>query len=199
MLKLYYSGGNGRADSTSYAAKSLGQYVSATEITDGLNNLFADLASLTLQNKKTEYRAIVLTNESEDEVLTNLSAWLIDETGANSDALDDSLCEFQIGWVDLAAENECALPKFPYSIANIYQSPLKVTFYSAYNQENALDMPNLEPGMSLGLWIKRIIKDSALIPPSDEVLCEITDGSVSLPTTESVQLIFDWTESDASV
>lgn len=199
MLKLYYSGGKGTSDSTSYPAKSLGQYVSATEVPDGLNNLFADISAMTLQNKKTEYRAIVLTNESEDEILTNLSVWVEDPDSGDSDEFNNSLCEFQLAWVDLSVVNECALPKFPYSSTDIYKSPLGATFYPVTGQENALDLPNLEPGLSIGLWVKRIIKDSALVELSDDVLCEITDGTIILPTTESQQMIFDWTESDVSI
>jgi hypothetical protein len=199
MLKLYYSGGSGKSDSISYAAKSFGQFMSASELFDGLNNLFPDLSALTIQNRKTEYRAIVLVNESEDEVLSNLSVWFLDPDSADSDETNDSLCEIQLGWVDLSIQNNCAIPYFPYSITDGYKAPLGVTFYPALGEENALDLPNIEPGMALGLWIKRIVKESALTAPSDDLLCEISEGTVVLPTTESLQLVFDWEELQASV
>lgn len=199
MLKLYYSGGSGKSDSVSYAAKSFGQFMSVSELFDGLNNLFPDLSALTVQNRKTEYRAIVLVNDSEDEVLSNLSVWINDPDSADSDETNDSLCEIQLGWVDLSIVNNCAMPKFPHSITDGYKAPLNVTFHSVLGEENALDLPNIEPGMALGLWIKRIIKQSALTAPSDDLLCEISEGTVTLPTLESQELMFDWQELQASV
>ena len=68
-----------------------------------------------------------------------------------------------------------------------------VTFVSADSDVNFLSLPDMAAGTMLGLWIRRKISAAAQLPRSTEDLVAILDGTLILPTTEQVELKFDWT------
>jgi len=191
MLRIFYSGAKTAQGPQLNPNQSLGGFVSSTELVNGLNNLFGTLSRLTLQTNKPQVRAIVLTNTG-TTTISSFKAFFTDTTGQNSDEFDDSYCEFELQYVNLILDS-CGSPIFPYSVTNDYQSPLGVTFIAnCYNLTNALQLPDLEPDMSIGLWIKRKIKSTALEPLSDETLKAISEGSLILPIEENIDLTFDW-------
>lgn len=188
-LRLYLSGAPA-LDGNSSPSQSLGKYPSQIEIQNAvLNNLFPDISRFSVQQNKPEVRAIVIHNDGATE-LTNLRAFFTYPQDDNSEDSNDA--EYLIQYVDLEADS-CGDPAFPYSVSNPNASPYNVDFEeNAIGDENALQLPNLPADGMLGIWIKRVLKTSALSPLSNEDLCAITEGTLVLDTLEEIELTFSW-------
>ena len=191
-LKLYLSGAGSAGGSNSDVSKSLGQYPSTVGVeNDLLGNLFGTLSKYTIQKGRAECAAIVLSNE-DTFTYTNLKTWIrySDDSDSEDGVVDD--CEFELGYASLILDS-CGDPVFKYSITNPNSSPMGVTFVSADSDVNFLSLPDMAAGTMLGLWIRRKISTAAQLPRSTEDLVAILDGTLILPTTEQVELKFDYT------
>lgn len=190
-LKLYLSGA-ATFEGQSEPVRSLGQYPSSTEIQNAsLNNLFGDISRYSVGLNKNEVRAIVLKNEGAT-TLAGLKVWF-DYPNEESDSQDfTNDAEFDIQYIALTTDS-CGDTVFPYSVTNPYSIPYNISFQSGkVFEENALLLPDLEPGMMLGIWIKRKLKASLQSPLSADELVDILDGAVVLDTQEDIEMVFGW-------
>ena len=188
-MKLFLSGAV-TFEGPSDPSKSLGGYPSSTEVQNGMiGNLFPNISLYTVQLNRSEVRAIAIHNNGLT-ILTNIRTWLTYPYDENSE--DNNLAEFELGWVDLESDG-CGGVRFPSSVNNPNALPYSVTFHAnAVGEENALDLPNIEPDAYLGLWLKRVLKSETQVPATAEELEEILDGTVVPETLEDITLSFSW-------
>ncbi len=188
-MKLFLSGAK-TFEGASEPSKSLGGYPSSTEVQNGqIGNLFPNISLYTIQLNRAEVRAIVLHNE-EEATLAGLKVWLVYPYDENSE--DDNIAEFELGYAVLESDG-CGGLRFPSSVTSPNALPYNVTFHAnAVGEENALDLPDLESDLYLGLWLKRVLKDETQTPATDEELEAILDGDVVPETLEDITLQFVW-------
>lgn len=190
-MKIFYTGATAFDKEQKDSSLSIGGLISSTEVPNGLlNNLFGGLSKFTVQQNKAEFRGIVIKNDGEI-VLTGLKAFFTYPQTDDSPATDSNDCEFLIGYAEILVSDcgDLSIEK----LSSIYSTPYTVTMEAnAVGEENALDLPDLDPGTYIGLFIKRVIKSSAQEPLSDDDLEDILDEELVLETTEDIGLTFVW-------
>lgn len=190
-MKLYYTGAKTYLAEQKDPGSSIGGLISYTEVPNGvLANLFGALSRFTIQQNKSEFRAIVIKND-DVATLTGLKAYFIYPQTDDSPAEDDNDCEFLIGYADILTDNcgDLSIEK----LSTIYATPYTVTMEAgAEGEANALNLPDLDPGSYLGIFLKRIIKPATLLPLSDEDLEAILDGTLVPSQQEDIGLVFVW-------
>lgn len=194
-MKLFYTGAVKFNDPQLDALKSLGGYISDSEIPNAsLNNLFGDISKFGIWNRQqTEYRAIALYNDS-GIAATNLKAIFQYPTDDESDSDADNselIASFEIG-SESAMTDECGDISSTHQIKVPTSQPYGVTFYMADGLENALNMPDLANGQYIIIWLKRTIKSSAKNTLSDDDYLAILNNTLTLPTLEEVALRIIW-------
>lgn len=187
MLKLYYTGAIKFDKPQMDAIKSLGGYISASEIPNGLlGNMFGDLSRLTIQQGKAEIRLIAIKNTA-GVTKTVVKCWFT-YPGGGTPTND---CEYEVGFVaptadacgDLVTEKLTNPFATPYTIAMVANK---------IDEASALALPNLAANEYLIIAIRRKIKPSAQLPLSNTQLQQIQAGTLVLPTIEDIQLTFAW-------
>ncbi len=190
-MKLYYTGAVKYLGEQKDSSLSIGGLVSSTEIPNGvLANLFGSLSRFTIQQNKPEFRAIVIKNDG-DTVLSGVKAYFTYPQTDDSPATDDNDSEFLIGYSDMLVSDSGDLSV--EKLSSIYATPYTVTMNEgAVGEENALDLPDLDPGSYLGIFIKRVLKSSTQLPVSDSDLEAILDGTLVPSKQEDIGLTFSW-------
>lgn len=150
MLKLYYTVSSGYLDIQGNYINSLGGFPSSTEVpNDVFDNLFDEISLSEIKDAKTQYRAIVIKNESE-EVIENIELWF--------EKKDSNICSYQIGATLLSNDEQ----PFMEHIPSVYSKPLYTQLYDAI-VDSKVSIGNLNPGQMIGLWLSRTVdKEKAL-------------------------------------
>lgn len=150
MLKLYYTVSSGYLDIQGNYINSLGGFPSSTEVpNDVFDNLFDEISLSEIKDVKTQYRAIIIKNESE-EIIENIELWF--------EKKDSNICSYQIG-ATLLSNNE---QSFMEHIPSVYSKPLYTQLYDA-TVDSKVSIGNLNPGQMIGLWLSRTVdKEKAL-------------------------------------
>ena len=140
-LKFLLSGGAANEDPDA----ALGGIISATEVVDNvLNNLFDNVSGVEHAAGDTNYRCIYIKNNSAS-IAYNVKIYI----STNTAAIDDTI---NIG-KDLAGLNATA-----DTIANESTAPdPAVTFSTAADYANAIDLGDIPAGQVYALWVKRIV------------------------------------------
>lgn len=125
---------------------SIGGFPSSTLVpNDMFSNLFDDLSLLELKDIKTQYKAIILHNDSPD-VCADVELWF--EPG------ESIVCDFQIGATLLAESPDGT--RYMESIPTPYSKPFNTALYTA-TVEDKVTIGDLQPDQMVGLWISRAI------------------------------------------
>lgn len=150
MLKLYYTVSSGYLDIQGNYINSLGGFPSSTEVpNDVFDNLFDEISLSEIKDVKTQYRAIIVKNESE-EVIENIELWF--------EKKDSNICSYQIGATLLSNDEQ----PFMEHIPSVYSRPLYTQLYDA-TVDSKVSIGNLNPGQMIGLWLSRTVdKEKAL-------------------------------------
>lgn len=150
MLKLYYTVSSGYLDIQGNYINSLGGFPSSTEVpNDVFDNLFDEISLSEIKDVKTQYRAIIVKNESE-EVIENIELWF--------EKKDSNICSYQIGATLLSNDEQ----PFMEHIPSVYSKPLYTQLYDAI-VDSKVSIGNLNPGQMIGLWLSRTVdKEKAL-------------------------------------
>ena len=141
-LKMYLTGGSGNTD----PLLSLGGVISTTELVNNtLNNLWADITGDQSAAGRTRYRCVCLKNTNGSLTLTSSKVWIDTQTGASGDAITIGL--------DLAGLNTTT-----DTIASETDAPSPaVTFVTAVDKANGLNIGSVPNGQFYGIWIKDIV------------------------------------------
>ena len=190
-MKLFYTGAAKFDFPQADAIRSLGGYISATEIPNGsLGNLFGDLSKLTVQQGKPEIRVIAIKN-TDVANKTGLKCWFTYPNDGGDPAVDTNDCEFEVGFA-IPAPDDCG-DLMTEKIPNIYAVPYNITLVAGKTSEaTALALGTLDAGDYLCIFIRRKIKASAQAGKSDDDLLAIFEGTIELPKIEDISLTFAW-------
>lgn len=152
-MKLLYTVSSAYMAAQTKSIYSIGGFPSSTQVpNDVFSNLFDELSLLTIKNAKTEYRAIVLQNDS-DKVTSNVQMWF--------EVPEDAYCNFQIGATVLTQSTNDE--QYMELIPSIYSKPFNTQLYDA-TEDSRVTIGDIEPGQMIGLWISRSInKERAMI------------------------------------
>lgn len=111
-------------------------------LTNFVENLFDSVGSGEAQTGDTEYRAVMVKNDSAYTIYSMI-VWIL----ANTPFADDTV---EIG-IEAPSAGDIQ------SVANESTAPTSVTFSAPADEANALSIGNLSSGGNYGVWIKRIV------------------------------------------
>lgn len=186
-MKLLYTVSSGYLNTQNNYINSLGGFPSSTPVpNDVFDNLFDELSISEVKESKTQYRAIVLQNDS-DEIAKNVNLWFTQKEG--------NICHFQIGATVLLGEEDQLRME---SIPTVYSRPYQTELYDA-TEESPVTVGDLNPGQMIGLWISRIIdKEKALSDYNNVAERDLSTQSrykpISKETQESINLNIKWND-----
>lgn len=157
-MKLLYTVSSAYMATQNKSIYSIGGFPSSTQIpNDSFSNLFDELSLLSIKNTKTEYRAIVLQNDS-DKVLSNVQMWF--------ETFEDNYCTMQIG-ATILTEGENG-EQYMEQLPSMYSRPLNTQLYDA-REDSKVTIGDMQPGQMIGLWISRSIDKEKAIKDYNEV------------------------------
>lgn len=174
-MQLFYTVSSGYLATQVKSINSLGGFVSSTKVpNDVFSNLFDELSLRTIKDAQTEYRAIILKNES-DDIVQNVQLWFT--------IPEDAYCSCQIGATLLNQSEDGS--QYMESIPSMYSAPFNTQLYDA-TEENKVTIGNMEPGQMIGLWISRSInKEKAVEDYNNVAERDLTTESRYKPVTHS--------------
>lgn len=191
-MQFFYTGATLFENPQLDPVKSLGGLISSTEIqNEQLGNIWGAISKYTIWNLsgKSEYRCIAIKNDG-STTLTGLKAFFESTEDSDSEPFSELLAEFEIAYQVFTADS-CGDLSVP-QITSPYSRPYNVTFVSAYEEGNALSLPNLVADGYLAIWLKRTIKSTAKDPLSSEDLLAIMNGTLVQDTIEEINLKLQW-------
>lgn len=145
-MKLLYTGAPNFDQQQKNPIKSIGGYISSTPIDNGgLNNLFGSISQSSLFERSTEYRALALYNDSDEEKLVrifykNLSTQPLTTIKMGLQAVGQDSCQ----------------GKYLTKLSSVYNSPSAIIFSDNRENNNGLNI-TIQPNTYIGLWIERSI------------------------------------------
>lgn len=161
---------------------SLGGYISSTSVpNDFLSNLFGEISKLSASQGKRVIRAIAFKNDTASTI-TSVKVYVAPED-------DEPAASFKLGF-QVPVLDECGdlvIEQLP----NESSSPLNVDMVDATGPGKAIDLPDIEAGKYVGIYIQRILDDDAVTFTDQEVIDEYIAGT-SPNTEEVIDLIFSW-------
>lgn len=145
-LKLFHSHGG----SNSVAALDIDGDISSVELTDNtLNNLWADVDGDQGAAGSTKYRKIFFKNAHGTLSATLTKLWILSNTTSTDDTITIGL---DLGGVNVAGDD----------IANEDTAPSPaVTFVTAVDKTNGLNIGTIAAGQKYAIWIKRVVTGPA--------------------------------------
>jgi hypothetical protein len=188
MLKLYYTGAVKFNKPQFDPSKSIGGYISSSEVSNGmLSNLFGEVSNFTVRQNKPETRVIAVKNAS-GATKTGIKVFF---TYPQVDGQDDNVCDFEIGYISPEVDN-CGDLKTE-QLNSIYANPYSVAFQAGrVGLVNAIDLPNMDVNQYITIWIRRKLKASLQNPMSNADLLAVMEGSKIISTLEDISLTLQW-------
>ena len=188
-MLLYYTTINGYRNPQSNPERSLGGFMSSTPVANSdFSNLFDELSIMTIKSGRSEYRAIMLYNES-DSAYRNIFIKM--------EKSEDCLCDYELSVGEMIHINKYG-QKSMENVSSINHRPFNAEFIKM-DSDSVLQVGDLEPGQEIGLWICRTV-DKAKAKEQLENVCvpDMNDPSgrryigVDKIKEESVSLIIEW-------
>lgn len=185
-LNLYYTVTSGIGDVQYKPHLSLGLYKSGTLFkNDDFGNLFGELSLYSLHNNKKEYIALVLSNETGNDI-TGLRLWF--------NYNEKCYSKIKVSSVDFGTDAEGNL--FIEHVSDKYASPVYADFQEANGEENAYNIGDIANGEYIGLWFQRELLRDIIVSDFDIDSRIVKVGNKyevdALATEDSIQIIFDW-------
>lgn len=141
-MQLFYTTSKNDGTGPDSPSFSLGGYVSSLQVVNAdLNNLFGELSLYGEMKATTEYRAIVLKNESDSPAVN-----VVLELGFS----ENNVCSFSMAPVAMTLDSEQRYVM--ESIPTIYSKPFVGEFIGAGNQ---ISIGDVAPGVCVGIWFRR--------------------------------------------
>lgn len=171
------------------SSKSLGGYISGTPIPNAtLHNVFGDISQMTRANaRKNEWRAIAIKNTGVT-TKTIVQAYFTLPVDVNNNPTN--VCDFKIGFVSPSADSCGDLQS--ELLPSMYSTPYTITVVSANGVGNALQLPDVDPGEYLVLYIERNLQDSFRDALTTQQYVDIMNGDLALIKQEDIQLTLSW-------
>jgi hypothetical protein len=185
-MQLLYSGAEAPNKQQTDPNKSLGGYVSSSQIINGkLNNLFAPITKEDVKNNRTSTRLVVFKNDN--SIKTNFKVF----------TTHTALATYQVAAVSPGLDS-LSNPIFEL-IQDEQGIPYQATLSSCDTLPNALIIGTIAANTIIGIWIKRTLaleNFTALDGIVDnDITCDELEDLLTSPSNSSIeegQLIFDW-------
>lgn len=151
-MKLYYTVSSGYLQPQTNYINSLGGFPSSTPVPNDIDgNLFDELSLSEIKDAKTQYRAIILQNNS-DKIAENVELWF--------ESPDTNVCIFMIGATLLTQSGD---EQYMESVDDSYSKPFETELYEA-TIDQKVTIGNMDPNQMIGLWISRSVdKEKAFL------------------------------------
>lgn len=147
---IYYTGADGSGLIQNNSSKSLGGWISSSQVpNDFLNNLFSDISFDNIKNKDFIFRVLAFKNISN----TNIDFSVYTETP------EDSAVKYEIGLILNSIDSDCNCPYFE-QLQSEKSSPYFVTVRECELQENKITLTNVPQNNFVGIFIKQVIKEN---------------------------------------
>ena len=152
-IKVYLSGGsaNGNPDA------ALGGAISSTQMG---TNLFDTVSSAEAGTGDTEYRGVYIKNTNASLTLSNAKVWILSNTPSTDTAFQIALCDEGVNAAMETVGGEGTAPDGP-------------TFDDAEDEANSLDLGDLAAGDFYGIWVKRVVSESASAYANDGITLRV--------------------------
>ncbi len=187
-MRLYYTNSPKPNQPQLDANKSLGGYISSSIIPNDIkHSLFSEASYYTLKNRYTQIRCFALKN-------TNGSG--IENITLSFKFNEDNLFNYYI-IVSQPTQDECG-DVFEL-IQNDFSSPYEGTFEEIIDEQIlSLDSIVLADGEVVGLWLKRVLKETSTLEKTcSQLESEYTTPPAKLDTIE-ITITYDIQESGSS-
>lgn len=161
MIKFYLTGGTAPNQYQVKPEKSLGGYPSLVEVINGnINSLFGRVSEFSKTNRQNDHVMIACTN-----------------TGAPLSAVSFIVSndEASISVVDLSIVN----PSMDNNNKIVFETIANknaIPYYAEFDEGEGVSIPSLATGATVGIWLRRIIKDEAYLVPTKDQLNAIFEA-----------------------
>ena len=186
-MTLYYTTSAGENQEQTNPQASLGGYKSSTPVkNDDFDNLFGELSTLTINQNKDHYIALMLVNET-GVIVTAAEIWSVIQEG--------SCGRIAIAVVDPSADAVGVLKM--ERTREIFNRPFVGEFVE-YTEENKGLIGDMAVGEKVGIWIKRSL-DLTAIAAGEDAFYELDPTRRSMyreverQTVDSIDVKISWT------
>jgi hypothetical protein len=146
---LIYSGASAANQSQPDPEKSLGGFISNSQIPSGiLNSIFSDISQLALENDTVDTKAFFIKNTT-GAIVNNIQFAIIYPQNTRNTVL-----KYEVAFVSPNSASKIE------TIINSKATPYLGTFTEPYDDgvtNNQVNIGNLADGASIGVWIRRTI------------------------------------------
>lgn len=181
---LYYTNSEVYNTPQNIPNKSLGGFLSSSPIPNGeVNSLFDIVSFNSLSKNSFNVVGIMLKNTTNGDI--NNIKFYFNETG-----IENNIYDYKIGLAQVVnINNQEIMEKISNSQSIPYNSNLDI----CYGINQALILTELKVGKSVGIWLKREIKNSKIEELFSDIKVEerFLEGS-NFPSQEDIQLKIEW-------
>lgn len=185
-MHLYYTSSAGENEEQYMPQASLGGFKSSTPVkNEDYDNLFGEITSLTINQNRDQYIALVLENET-GLPATNVEAWFEVDEG--------SYASYQIAAVDMVANTDGVMKM--ERTREIYNRPFNGTFVAATEDNKAL-IGDMAVDEKIGIWLRRSLLVD-MIDADQELFYEVDPVNtkmyrkIELSQTDTMTLHISW-------
>ncbi len=180
MLKIFLTGASIPNEFQNNPSLSIGGYVSSAEVINGeLDYLFQGISEFSKLNNKPEYSLIAIKNVG--KIKTGATIKLINPVGA--------LSVMSLAVVEPSEDGD-SNPFFE-KLQTKWSAPYYASFELPAGQ---VDIPSIAKNAIYGIWIKREVSPSALVPMSVEDMNAAFEAGQELPTEDDIILDINYSE-----
>ncbi len=186
-MKLCYTTSLNSGQGPNRPSESIGGYVSELTVrNDEFDNLFGEISVYGASKAKTEYRALVLVNDSDQEA-TDVTLYMTTAGELNQGTLLIAPVAMNVD-----KEGRPVMERIP----DIYSKPFVGDFQTT-DSENKLNIGAIPPNGSIGIWVCRQIDTDNVMKDYRDVAKPMENKlywfeSVKKETDESWQLNVEW-------
>lgn len=186
-MKLCYTTSLNSGQGPNRSSESIGGYVSELTVrNDEFDNLFGEISVYGVSKAKTEYRALVLVNDSDQEA-NDVTLYM-----TTAGELNQGILLIAPVAMNVDKEGRPVMERIP----DIYSKPFVGDFQTT-DSENKLNIGMIPPNGSIGIWVCRQIDTDNVMKDYSEVAKPIENKlywfeSVKKETDESWQLNVEW-------
>jgi hypothetical protein len=184
MINITYTGADKALAVQGESNKSLGGYISATQVPNNfIGNLFPTISQLSQQESREDVRVIAVQNTS-GSAFTSFELYI-------NEGEKESIAKWEIG-SQLAVIDDCG-DLVVESIPNAYATPINVVMQAGVGYNNRITLPNLADNAYVGIYIKRLTPSQVVDEEADIALADAYDEGTVLDTEEIISLEFSYT------
>ena len=184
-MKLYYTNPDGANAVQSDPDKSLGGWLSITQLpNDLMGNLFGTISEWGIDNDLRETKALMLINDT-----GNLATSI---TLHYENASTDEYSDIEMAVVSITTDGSGNATM--ENIVSTRALPVIGTFVSNKDIGNAISLPDMADGEVLGIWIKRTLNQTNIAAAKAcDTLFTNYEAETPIETKEDISIVINYT------